>query len=55
MIDNNGTSEFTNESATALPSCFRIDTGTDFEASDNFLLGLGQVDSDGIIVPVASV
>ena len=55
MIDNSGTSEFTTEGATASSSCFEIDTGTDFQRSDNFLIGLGQLDSDGLVVPVATV
>jgi len=40
---------------TSNASAFEIDTGTDFQASDNFLVGLGLMDNRGRLVPSAVI
>jgi hypothetical protein len=40
---------------TANAASFEIDCGTDFFNSSNFMLGLGQVDDTGAVVPSGTV
>ena len=41
--------------ATANPSAYQINTGTDFQSDDLFLIGLGLQDDKGKLVPSAVV
>ena len=55
MINFDGVPKFSSETDEASEGCFSIVTGTDFQSSDNFLIGLGQFDDEGTVVPVATV
>lgn len=56
MYNNAGNPAFYDEAEmTAKAGAFRIDTGSDFLPSQNFLIGLGSIDGNGRMKPVATV
>jgi len=55
LVNYQGTPTFGTEGATASPSCFEIDTGTDFSGNNNFVIGLGAADDNNIVVPAAVI
>ncbi|MCJ1310014.1 hypothetical protein MMC25_003675 [Agyrium rufum] len=55
MYNNAGSSAFRdNTSSTAEPSCYEIDTGSDFNPDLSFLMGMAAPDDNARMVPVAS-
>jgi len=56
LNDGSGTPYFPDQELfTSKSGCFEIDTSSDFNAGDNFLIGMGAIDSDGRMVPAATV
>jgi hypothetical protein len=54
--DGAGTPYFLDQELfTSKSGCFEIDTISDFNAADNFLIGMGAIDSEGRMVPAATV
>jgi hypothetical protein len=56
MTIKQGTPTLSPLAPTALAGAFEIDTGSDFpNPNDTYLIGMGKVDGNGIVTPVASV
>jgi hypothetical protein len=56
MYNNDGSPAFAKDSeSTSDAGAFAIQTDTDFTLDQNFLIGLGSVDGNGRMKPVATV